>query len=49
MGGSAKLNITAAVIELEEGEEELDDVVAAPIRQECKKISNVTFLDSVHF
>lgn len=36
IGGSAKLNITAAVMELEEGEEEDDDVVAAPARQSGK-------------
>lgn len=36
MGGSAKLNITAAVMELEEGEEEDDDVVAAPVMKSKK-------------
>lgn len=32
--GSAKVNITAAVMELEEGDEEEDDVVAAPAQEE---------------
>lgn len=31
--GSANVNITAAVMELEEGDEEEDDVVAAPARE----------------
>lgn len=45
MGGSAKLNITAAVMELEEGEEEdEEEVVAAPIRHNLKMASEKRLL-----
>lgn len=39
MDGSAKVNITAAVIELEEGDEEEDDVVAAPAWEQENRFS----------